>query len=796
MPTDSTVRPRTPRSFAAIGAALALLGTAGCTTAPTVVHDELLEPLTLRQPFLPSPADLAAARLARAALISQPIAGVPDPAVDDALAAVVEAVAQADAQGDDDGEDLVHLATDLRNAALDDPIAYRAASRELDKEWGVDPRLSGRLERTIRDDPLRLAGRRQFDGWHRLWARTFNAVAEPIGSSAITGFVLAPYQLTNSLLHYFAEFSNSEPLSLTDRQALALREEFVARHPDSIVAPEVREKIERDRPKLALTLAKRRLRASENARAADNPTLALHHARAAKRLLDAYPERNASAQKKAATAVRDATEMGEAKIARRLSVVEAIPTHGVRAETERTLALALFVAEADPGSLDEPIAAYRAATEADPDHEAAGRIDFVRALAQHERGFEASARERLQKLATVNPEHDTMVRHARALLDDDWQNPYGAFDRLRRKATRDELAWRLAGQWVTRPRYPNLPTPVAYLIDAPAIAMTLILAPLRAVISPFTGGTPDFRRAPALAGYRYLVRYPEGEEQRPIIRWLYGYELDQERWGRALRMADWIPDFDPEERSTLVEKTATNRVDRVGSMDRRDTRASILRGVAREFPDSEGGQLAGLQARAEQEDASPQFIRITRGFLIENPEVAGPRGLGLNPALLNEDLRDGELHEEGIVLRGGRLLEIRLVAEGLNGSLRDGDEAEPESRTLKLSKVRLKRLAASLDEAVQRNSLVDVDARQKADPNRDLFLERASLGLTEEFDTRPTAQSTFVYQSLRERYGAVRGRDSVLPFDLVFRGSLGDFSLGAFPRWRPPRETPDAFLYR
>ncbi len=61
---------------------------------------------------------------------------------------------------------------------------------------------------------------------------------------------------------------------------------------------------------------------------------------------------------------------------------------------------------------------------------------------------------------------------------------------------------------------------------------------------------------------------------------------------------------------------------------------------------------------------------------------------------------------------------------------------------------------------------------------------------------RSTAESSFVYQSLRERYGIVRGRDSVLPIDLVFRGSLGDFTLGAFPRWRPPRETPDAFLYR
>jgi hypothetical protein len=42
----------------------------------------------------------------------------------------------------------------------------------------------------------------------------------------------------------------------------------------------------------------------------------------------------------------------------------------------------------------------------------------------------------------------------------------------------------------------------------------------------------------------------------------------------------------------------------------------------------------------------------------------------------------------------------------------------------------------------------------------------------------------------------VRGRESVLPFDLVLQGSLGDLTLGAFPRWRYPKQTPDAFLYR
>jgi hypothetical protein len=30
----------------------------------------------------------------------------------------------------------------------------------------------------------------------------------------------------------------------------------------------------------------------------------------------------------------------------------------------------------------------------------------------------------------------------------------------------------------------------------------------------------------------------------------------------------------------------------------------------------------------------------------------------------------------------------------------------------------------------------------------------------------------------------------------VLQGSLEDMSLGAFPRWRKPKETPDAFLYK
>jgi hypothetical protein len=758
----------------------------GCLKPPVIVVEDLLEPLAPPVPWLPAPADIAAARLARAALASSPNAlptvqraGDVDPAVAKALIVLEEQTIPKKEKS------LLPLAIDLRNATLDDPLAYRAASRELRKRRGLDPRIKSRLDRTIDDSLLHLARNRIYDGWERLWARSFNAVSEPLGNSLITGFVLAPYQLGNSLVHYFAEFSNNEPLSLTSRQALALRQEFLLRYPDTDVTEELEKKVDKSMILLKKTLALRRVRAAEQALDGDEPRLALHQADTAVEILSAYPEENGRLRKRAQR-LQAKAEKRVAQIERHNArSLEAIMASGPRREAEFRLSARLLSGPLRSDTILAPLASYEEVA----GKPGRGQSEFIMALAQHESSFESAAIERLSWLAAEPPDREPMARHAAALVDSAWQNPYGAFVRLRRKANREELAWRLAGEWVNRPRYPNIPAPIAYLIDAPTIAITIVLAPLRLLISPWTG-SPDFRRAPALAGYRYLSRFPAGDEQRPVVDWLYDYETDLKHWGRALRLADLMPEFSPKERATLVEKTAEEQLQSVAYVERRDSRASILKGVAREFPDSVGGHDAGLQARAEYEDSSPQHIRITKSFLIENPAVAGRAGVGLNPKLLNDNLADGELHPDGLILRGGRLLEILLIAEGSD------KKDPPEAQLRRISKERLMQLAATLDEAVQRNSLIDADARQAADASRDVFLERAGLGLTDDVDLRPTAESTYVYQSLRERYGLVRGRDSVLPFDLVFQGSVGTFTLGAFPRWRMPAETPDAFLYR
>ena len=763
---------------------LCMISSAGCAVRSAIVVEELLIPIAPAVPWLPSDSDLAVARLAESALASRSLPRDDESKEPFATRSVETALARVeDSAYHTDSERIIPLAHDVRNSTLDDPIAYRKASKRLRKDYKLDPRLKTRIDRIVADDPLRLASKRQRDGWERLWARTFNAVSEPLGSSLITGFVIVPFTLANSIIHYFAEFSNSEPLSKTDRQALVHRQNFLDRHPNTELTPKLEKKIKKGTLLLEETLALRRVRLAERTFDANEPRISVVQADAALGSLKPHPEVNRQLRKRAES-IRSKARAHIGEIERRRSKsLEAMPTLATLKDTERELAIRILAPTLDLAELEPSIERYV---------DAGGpmdRVEFVRAIALHESRYEIEARNQLERTASRRVDRSTMARHARTLADDEWQNPYRAFVRLRRQAGRDEIAWRIAGEWVKRPRYPNISAPIAYLIDTPTIAMTIILSPIRLLISPFQEN-PDFYRAAALAGYRYLLRFPNGVDQDEVIQWLFDYEMDHDRFGRALRLADLIPNFESDKRIELVEKTAGARHASVDRLDRRDSRAAVLKGVVREFPDSNEGHQAGLQARDEALDASAQHIRITKGFLLENPGVAGRNGMGLDPRLLNDDVGDGELHPEGVVLRGDRMLEIRLIADG------GDDDDPPESRYRKIGKERLAQIASSLNAAVHRNALADLESRPTPDANRDTYLERAALGVTEDEDRRATAESSFVYESLRERYGLVRGRDSILPFDLVFRGSLGDFTLGAFPRWRAPRETPDSFLYR
>jgi hypothetical protein len=425
---------------------------------------------------------------------------------------------------------------------------------------------------------------------------------------------------------------------------------------------------------------------------------------------------------------------------------------------------------------------------ADPDGELADEADFIEAIGEYEAGLEKRSWASFQDVARRDPAHSNMARHAAAVVNDSWQNPYGSFLHEKRRSIGRFWTFHLLGNSTQIRRYKALPKITGYVLAVPQMAQSLLSAPVRVITRG--GNFPDFKKGASIAGYRYLERYPNGARKDEMVRWLYGYEKKQKHWRSALRLADAQPDFDPELRQDLVEKAAGQMIKLAGKIDRRDQRGSILHSVARDYPDSEAGHSAGEKARREVEADSPQRIRMTRGFLQENPGVAGASGLGVRAGLLDGHLENGEIHPTGVTFLGGRMIQVAVVN-------REGDEeAEPILIERQISADRLARAVSMLDEMSIHNARIDRDYTVAPDAQRDVFFERARLGLTGTTDRRALAQSTYVYESVRERYGMVRSRESILPFDLVFRGSIDDLGLGAFPRWREPKQTPDSFMYR
>jgi len=745
------------------------LSVGACASRPPPPGDDLLLPLTAPAPWLPEPSDLVAARAAAAALA-------------DDLPALKEAVARLNTISDSHkGEDLDPLAANLVHSTLRDPRAYRAASEELTRGWATDPALDARLEQSINDDLLALAWRRRRDTWETYWARTFNAVSQPLGQAVFNGFIFAPLQISTSVAHYLASFSNDEPLPATDRQALVLRKEYLARNPAAENSEYVRTQVAGGDEKLAETMSERRLRAAKRAEAAGRYRAAGLEAR---RALFWGPSPQADeilARSKAKTA--EYFRLFQQSL-------EAAPLAPGRKYGPESLALAsaLLRASSSNEPLDpELVEALERRSREQGDR--GGEAAYIFAMIQYEGGAEDASWKTLGALARQDPAHNDMVRHATHLLRDPAQNPYRAYKDMRASKRDEEIRWRLLGQYATKTRYPNLPRPAAIVLESPGIASALATSPIRMIFGRWQK-SPDFQQLSAVLGYRYLGLHPQGQHAEEVMQWLFGYEEARGNFVGALRIADFLPRISNEKRAELAESASAQQLGNAEGIRRPDRRIQVLRHTSMEYPDNEAGKVAGHRVRSELEHASAQKITVTRDFLVENPRVSGTGGLGINPILINGEIIDGELHPAGVTLLGGLRVRFDMVGE-------DGDkEAPPKPVYKQISSKRMAQLAAMLDETTRRNELIDPDDSLGPDADRDQFLERAMLGLVDRPDKRPTAQSTYVYQSMRERFGLVRGRESILPFDLVFQGSLSDFSLGAFPRWRPPKETPDVFLYR
>jgi hypothetical protein len=205
------------------------------TPAPTPVGSPI-EPLPSVGARVPDDPDLLARDLAAAALGEPRVMSK----------AKLQRLASLDRELRDTGQPrtgLVPVAAALVNATLDDPIAYRHASRPLLERDDLSPTLRRRIEAAVEDDPLRLADRRLRDSFLENTAEVFNAIVAP-ASRALTTPLMGAVALARSLVNLALSERMEDELEFRERQALAHWKSFLEAHPDALEAPEIARRTE------------------------------------------------------------------------------------------------------------------------------------------------------------------------------------------------------------------------------------------------------------------------------------------------------------------------------------------------------------------------------------------------------------------------------------------------------------------------------------------------------------------------------------------------------------------------
>jgi hypothetical protein len=632
-----------------------------------------------------------------------------------------------------------------------------------------------RLELFKDDAPLKLASDRIRDALVIEFARAFNAVAEPLGQSMMT-MKLAPYRLGRSLFNYAIQVYTREVFSLQRRQALAHWKEFIARNPDAVEVEEIEPKLRKAQAKWAQHRRAGAVRVARRALDTGRMRLALVYADRALRYVPEDREASELREKAASQllAIRDSRRRSLDASDSELSAVSAFE--------QRELALALLVPGGDVAD------AARRLYASDPQGPLADEALFAEAIALGEAGEDEAMWRLLEEISERDVLSSNMARHATALVNNPQINTWRAFSEARTKNKWDRTSWVFLGPFFRGPRDIGLPGPLEWVASAPSIAESMLGTPMRIINVPWAKALPSARVTATMAR-RHLYRNPGDARTDDARDWLQSYESKRGNWIATLELEEGKPDARLEKLAELREKAAQQYLMAATKEADVGLRLGMYHRLGTIYPGSRAARTAGHLAKAESGEVTAQRIRLTRGFLEENPRITGPYGLGLRPELLDDDPINAELHPYGVTFLGARVVEVSYLRA--SGKEKDSPRRVREQ----LSEEHLARVVSLIEETTYHNMLVDPLNDLAANASRDVYFERARLGLTTDVDQRPGAISQYTYTGVRERYGMVRTRESILPFDVIVQGNVHTLSLGAFPRIREPKRTPDAILY-
>jgi hypothetical protein len=525
-------------------------------------------------------------------------------------------------------------AQDLFNNTLENREKYLAAQKAAIKEAST-PERKKYLEAIVNHEDAVQSERLMRQSSANFWGGLFNRM---LGSVDLVGvasgnYIGAAAETTIAQLYALLD----RDMSAEERRALARDLDHLKRYPDDPRNSTVRKQVEKLDKKKREALTRKQMEKAKEAMAKGDPEKALFYVEMAS-FIDPQSRQFDETRQRAEKALRDLDEAKKKTLAAR---PEARASAEQQADVQRLL---------EALSLRDSNHLQRVAIDTEKKYKGKPLADAARdaeAVALEMKGWREAAKKVLEQMAKVSSNPEAKQRAA-ALLQSPEYNLLTPFNDARTERQLQSVKYVLLGEDFLKK---NLLFATGAMAAGPAALTAMGMVNAMMVTNNFyqvMTNNPVSAQPVIDAGVAYVRNHPESENSADVYKVLAQAFEERGMFGKAIAYHE-LAGSPKEKLDALKEKSAKAYLQAAGKSHDRGAREYYLTQAVDQNPDSATASEA-IRKLADMARDENQGMRMSKKFLLEHPELTGPRGLGLKPSLFDGDVRNMEIADRGVNL--------------------------------------------------------------------------------------------------------------------------------------------------
>ncbi len=528
-------------------------------------------------------------------------------------------------------------AQDLFNNTLDDRERYLAAQKDAIRN-ASSPERKKYLESIVNHDDSIQSERLMRQSSTNLWGGMFNRVLSSVDLVGVASGNYIGAAAETTVAQVYALLDRDMPVE--ERRALARDLDHLKRYPDDPRNSVIRKQVEALDKKKRAALTRKQLEKAKEAMSKGDPEKALFYVEMAS-LIDPQSQQFDKTRQQATKALRELDDARNATLAAR---PETKTSAEQQADVKRLL---------DALTLRDSNQLQRVAIDTEKKYQGKPLADAARdaeAVALEMKGWREAAKKALEQMAKQSSDPETKKRAA-ALLQSPEYNLLTPFNEARTERNLQSVKYVLLGEDFLKKNL--LFAAGAMVAGGPAAATALGMVNAMMVTNNFyqvMTNNPVSAQPVIDAGVAYVRNHPNSENATDVYKVLAQAFEERGMFGKAIDYHELAGS--PKEKIDAIKDRAAKAYLHAASKSReRAAREYYLTQAVDQNPDSPTAAEA-IRKLAELVKDENQGMRMSKQFLLEHPELFGPRGLGLKASLFDGNPRNMEIADRGVNLVG------------------------------------------------------------------------------------------------------------------------------------------------